>query len=220
MVKLKLGHYKLPTYQHKTAQKLRQRYFGNFEVTAVHSPTAIELALPAYMSRVHNVIHPEYIRLGHTNANGSYKKGVERGTGFRDVITAAFDMTTEYGIDEIVAHRHVGTPSDGSIEYLIRWENCSNLQVTWEPQAALIHAPRKVTAYQRRQRVLQNARDAVEYVTPVDMQCSAAMLVKKSTGEGQPAAGRCVNDYRYLNLNTATASSSMLNDPRRLGAKF
>ena len=117
----------------------------------MHSPTAIELALPAYMSRVHNVIHPEYIRLGHTNANGSYKKGVERGTGFRDVITAAFDMTTEYGIDEIVAHRHVGTPSDGNIEYLIRWENCSNLQVTWEPQAALIHAPRKVTAYQRKQ---------------------------------------------------------------------
>lgn len=218
MVKLKLGHYKLPTYQHKTAQKLRQRYFGNFEVTAVHSPTAIELALPAYMSRVHNVIHPEYLRLGHTNANGSYKKGVERGTGFRDIITAAFDMTTEYGVDEIVAHRHVGAPSDGNMEYLVRWENCSNLQVTWEPQSALIHAPRKVTSYQRKQRALQNVRDAEEYVPPVG---SAAILVAKvPPGGGKPTRWRSVNDYRDLNLKMATASASMLNDPRRLGEKF
>ena len=130
-------------------------------------------------------------------------------------------MTTEYGVDEIVAHRHVGAPSDGNMEYLVRWENCSNLQVTWEPQSALIHAPRKVASYQRKQRALQNVRDAEEYVPPVDMQCSAAILVAKaSAGGGQPVAWRSVNDYRYLNLKTATASSSMLNDPRRLGAKF
>ena len=43
---------------------MRQKYFGNLEVVAVHSLTAIELRLPEYMHiRVHPVIHPQDLKL-------------------------------------------------------------------------------------------------------------------------------------------------------------
>ena len=141
VVKLKLGHYKMPEYTVGKASKLRQKYFGNFEVVAVHSLTAIELRLPEYMHiRVHPVIHPQYLKLADRKPDGQFKTGVEKGSGLRELIEGAtgdsgcFDTANGYGVDEIVAHRKVGAPPDEELEYLVRWENCSNLQVTSKPQ--------------------------------------------------------------------------------------
>ena len=39
-----------------------------------------------------------------------------------------------------MAHRKVGAPPDEELEYLVRWENCSNLQVIWEPTSSLLYA--------------------------------------------------------------------------------
>ena len=41
VVKLKLGHYKMPKYRVGKASKLRQKYFGNFEVVAVHTAVCV-----------------------------------------------------------------------------------------------------------------------------------------------------------------------------------
>jgi hypothetical protein len=127
VVKLKLGHYKMPEYMVGKASKLRQKYFGNFAVVAVHSPTAIELRLPEYMHiRVHPVIHPQYLMLAERKSDGQFKTGVEKGSGLRELIegamgdTGSFDTANGYGVEEIVAHRKVGIPPDEVLEYLIR----------------------------------------------------------------------------------------------------
>ena len=51
-----------------------------------------------------------------------------------------------------MAHRKVGVPPDEALEYLIRWENRSNLQVTWEPTSSLLFAPKKLRQYHKKDR--------------------------------------------------------------------
>ena len=62
--------------------------------------------------------------------------------------------------DEIVAHRKVGAPPDEELEYLVRWENCSNLQVTWEPTSSLLYASKKLKQYHKKEREIRVAAEA------------------------------------------------------------
>lgn len=199
VVKLKLGHYKMPEYTVGKASKLRQKYFGNFEVVAVHSLTAIELRLPEYMHiRVHPVIHPQYLKLSDRKPDGQFKTGVEKGSGLRELIEGAtgdsgcFDTANGYGVDEIVAHRKVGAPPDEELEYLVRWENCSNLQVTWEPTSSLLYASKKLKQYHKKEREIRVAAEA-------------------TNGLG---------DAPSLAFIETDLAALMLSDPARLGVKI
>ena len=203
VVKLKLGHYKMPEYMVGKASKLRQRYFGNFEVVAVHSPNAIEIHLPKYMHvRVHPVIHPQYLRLAERKSNGQFVTGVEKGSGLRELIEGAagqvgcFDTADGYGVDEIVAHRKVGVPPDERLEYLVRWENCSNLQVTWEPTDSLLFAPQKLKKYHKKERELRMEAEAAE--------------ARAQAPHMGPSSAFITTDLAAL----------MLSDPARLGVKL
>ena len=49
-VRLKLDHIQLPVWSVSKCKKLRGKYFGPFPVVAVHSPIAIELRLPKWLS--------------------------------------------------------------------------------------------------------------------------------------------------------------------------
>ena len=181
---------------------MRQKYFGNLEVVAVHSLTAIELRLPEYMHiRVHPVIHPQYLKLADRKPDGQFKTGIEKGSGLRELIEGAtgesgcFDTANGYGVDEIVAHRKVGAPPDEQLEYLVRWENCSNLQVTWEPVGSLLYASKQLKQYHKKEREIRVAAEASGSELGMD---------------AAPKRGFIETDLAAL----------MLSDPARLGAKL
>ena len=61
-----------------------------------------------------------------------------------------------------MAHRKVGVPPDEHLEYLVRWENCSNLQVTWEPTDSLLFASQKLKKYHKMEREMRLEAEAAE----------------------------------------------------------
>ena len=81
-----------------------------------------------------------------------------------------------------MAHRKVGIPPDEVLEYLIRWENCSNLQVTWEPTRSLLFAPKKLKLYHKKEREIrlaaaaEHSRELSTFTTPGRTDVAALML--------------------------------------------
>jgi hypothetical protein len=62
-VRLSLEHLTLPVWAVAKCHKLRGKYFGAFQVVAVHSPIAIELRLPSWLhSSIHPVFHAMYLK--------------------------------------------------------------------------------------------------------------------------------------------------------------
>ena len=68
------------------------------------------------------------------------------------------------------------------MKYWIRWENCSNLQVTWEPTSSLLFAPRKLKQYHKKEREIrmaaaaENSRELSTFTVFVQTDLAALML--------------------------------------------
>ena len=112
---------------------------GHWKVLQVHSDGAARVDMPAYLSQVHPVIHPSFLRR-------SAKAGTESVDGQR--LDGATDLAglfdrPEFGVKEILAHRMLRK----KLQYLVRWEGCSYLQSTWEDAASLAKAPKVVKTY-------------------------------------------------------------------------
>jgi hypothetical protein len=174
-----LSHYKFAADALGPAKKLRQKFAGSFPVVAVHSPSAIEIRLPAYAhGRIHPVIHPMYLKLA---SNRSVQKG------FRQVVDRHFDPS--YPVEAIVAHRR----QNGRLEYLVQWEGCGLLQSTWEPEDNLVTAQRVRDRYWQRSQQRQ-----LEHAT---------LSPPSTTGPSLPGTDELSSSY--LTTLSATASISL-----------
>ena len=138
-VRLSLEHLKLPVWAVAKCHKLRGKYFGAFQVVAVHSPIAIELRLPSWLhSSIHPVFHAMYLK---PSTTASADRGMKK--LLQDVFEPA-----DYEVQVILAHRSRAAGT----EFLVQWMGCSYLQSTWEPEAGLAHAQRHLSAYRDKSR--------------------------------------------------------------------
>ena len=80
--------------------------------------------------------------------------------------------------------------------YLVRWENCSNLQVTWEPTDSLLFAPQKLKKYHKKEREMRLEAEAAE------------------------ADAQAPHTGISMAFITTDLASLMLSDPARLGVKL
>ena len=141
-VRLSLEHLTLPVWAVAKCRKLRGKYFGAFQVVAVHSPIAIELRLPSWLhSNIHPVFHAMYLKPS-TTASAD--------RGMKQILQDIFEPA-DYEVDGILAHRSRG----GLTEFLVQWTGCSYLQSTWEPEAGLVHAQRHLSTYRNKTRQVE-----------------------------------------------------------------
>ena len=75
------------------------------------------------------------------------------------------------------------------------WENCSNLQVTWEPTSSLLYASKKLKQYHKKEREIRVAAEAAD----------------STNGLG---------DAPSLAFIETDLAALMLSDPARLGVKL
>ena len=133
-VRISLEHMQLPVWTVAKCHKLRGKYFGAFEVESVHSPVAIRVKLPGWLSaNIHPVFHPMHLKPTTSAALD---------VGIRNRLSSVFEPE-DYEVSGILAHRKRGPHT----EFLVQWVGCSYLQSTWEPESGLAHAQRCLTAY-------------------------------------------------------------------------
>jgi hypothetical protein len=56
------------------------------------------------------------------------------------------ESDTEYGVEAILGKR---ADSEGSVEYLVKWENCSSEQNSWEPESSMEHCQETVREFEQ-----------------------------------------------------------------------
>ena len=61
-VKVSMEHLKLPIHSLDGAKKLRGKFVGHWKVLQVHSDGAVHVDMPDYLSQVHPVLHPSFLR--------------------------------------------------------------------------------------------------------------------------------------------------------------
>ena len=115
---------------------------GHWKVLQVHSDGAVHVDMPDYLSQVHPVLHPSFLRR-------SAKVGTEDMSGRRldggTDLKGLFDRP-EFGVKEIFGEQAHRTQRK-KLQYLVRWEGCSYLQSTWEDATSLATAPKVIKAY-------------------------------------------------------------------------
>ena len=114
-------------------RKLAPRWVGPFSISAVVSPVAFRVALPAEYGRVHPVFHVSYLRPHLGPAPPSPPAPLPL-----DDVAAG-----EYEVEDILDSR-IGR---SGTEYLVKWLGYPVFESTWEPARHLAHAPAIVSAY-------------------------------------------------------------------------
>ena len=105
--------------------KLRQRWFGPFEILSVLSDTTVKLKLPQSY-RVHNVFNTSALKLYHRDTSPG-----RRPPPPPPVIDA--DGNERYIVEKVVSDRRYR----GNSQYLVKWQGY--IDPTWEPMDNLLN---------------------------------------------------------------------------------
>jgi hypothetical protein len=125
----------------RTLQSLRT---GPYPIIEVVSPVAYRLALPHNM-RIHPVIHVS--KLIPYNEPGIFpQRPVARPPPAPTII----DGEEEYEVEQILDKRIQRKGKRQIVKYLVRWKGYTEAHDSWEPQANLKNAQRKVAEFEKK----------------------------------------------------------------------
>ncbi|KAJ9504731.1 hypothetical protein QJQ45_009421, partial [Haematococcus lacustris] len=119
------GHTKNMRLKPGKARKLLPRFVGPFKVLGLVCQVAVNLQLPASMSRLHPVFHVSLIK-PYTGTD----------VGFMPPPVEWLDEEPVYYVERLLDHRHVHAGK--AKEYLVQWEGYDADHNTWEPRSNLV----------------------------------------------------------------------------------
>ncbi|KAJ9515219.1 hypothetical protein QJQ45_002355 [Haematococcus lacustris] len=116
------------------ARKLLPRFVGPFKVLDLVGQVAVNLQLPASMSRLHPVFHVSLIK-PYTGTD----------VGFMPPPVEWLDEEPVYYVERLLDHRHVHAGK--AKEYLVQWEGYDADHNTWEPRSNLVGCDKILAEY-------------------------------------------------------------------------
>ncbi|KAJ9533906.1 hypothetical protein QJQ45_026997 [Haematococcus lacustris] len=116
------------------APKLLPRFVGPFKVLDLVGQVAVNLQLPAFMSRLHPVFHVSLIK-PYTGTD----------VGFMPPPVEWLDEEPVYYVERLLDHRHVHAGK--AKEYLVQWEGYDADHNTWEPRSNLVGCDKILAEY-------------------------------------------------------------------------
>ncbi|KAJ9534627.1 hypothetical protein QJQ45_002914 [Haematococcus lacustris] len=116
------------------ARKLLPRFVGPFKVLGLVGQVAVNLQLPASMSRLHPVFHVSLIK-PYTGTD----------VGFMPPPVEWLDEEPVYYVERLLDHRHVHAGK--AKEYLVQWEGYDAHHNTWEPRSNLVGCDKILAEY-------------------------------------------------------------------------
>ncbi|KAJ9516138.1 hypothetical protein QJQ45_024566 [Haematococcus lacustris] len=116
------------------ARKLLPRFVGPFKVLGLVGQVAVNLQLPASMSRLHPVFHVSLIK-PYTGTD----------VGFMPPPVEWLDEEPVYYVERLLDHRHVHAGK--AKEYLVQWEGYDADHNTWEPRSNLVCCDKILAEY-------------------------------------------------------------------------
>ncbi|KAJ9511436.1 hypothetical protein QJQ45_029906 [Haematococcus lacustris] len=116
------------------ARKLLPRFVGPFKVLGLVGQVAVNLQLPASMSRLHSVFHVSLIK-PYTGTD----------VGFMPPPVEWLDEEPVYYVERLLDHRHVHAGK--AKEYLVQWEGYDVDHNTWEPRSNLVGCDKILAEY-------------------------------------------------------------------------
>ncbi|KAJ9524855.1 hypothetical protein QJQ45_003021 [Haematococcus lacustris] len=116
------------------ARKLLPRFVGPFKVLDLVGQVAVNLQLPASMSRLHPVFHLSLIK-PYTGTD----------VGFMPPPVEWLDEEPVYYVERLLDHRHVHAGK--AKEYLVQWEGYDAHHNTWEPRSNLVGCDKIMAEY-------------------------------------------------------------------------
>ncbi|KAJ9523575.1 hypothetical protein QJQ45_007252 [Haematococcus lacustris] len=177
------------------ARKLLPRFVGPFKVLGLVGQVAVNLQLPASMSRLHPVFHVSLIK-PYTGTD----------VGFMPPPVEWLDEEPVYYVERLLDHRHVHAGK--AKEYLVQWEGYDADHNTWEPRSNLVGCDKILAEY--------NAAHNLNGSSP-----SSELIILHGTFAGHPArfmvdsgaTGNIVSQ-QYLMRNGLHLATTL--SPRRL----
>ena len=135
------SHITLPAWSVEKVHKLRNKFFGPWEVVKVWSPQAVELKIPKrLLPRMHRVIHPKYLK--------KWTPGGEARVLVPDIDAALAESPIM--VEEILGQREYYSKR----QYLVRWAGWSTSEATWEGEDELLENPKLALYLSRKARVM------------------------------------------------------------------
>ncbi|KAJ9520659.1 hypothetical protein QJQ45_007454 [Haematococcus lacustris] len=116
------------------ARKLLPRFVGPFKVLDLVGQVAVNLQLPASMSRLHPVFHVSLIK-PYTGTD----------VGFMPPPVEWLDEELVYYVERLLDHRHVHAGK--AKEYLVQWEGYDADHNTWEARSNLVGCDKILAEY-------------------------------------------------------------------------
>ncbi|KAJ9520387.1 hypothetical protein QJQ45_000129 [Haematococcus lacustris] len=116
------------------ARKLLPRFVGPFKVLDLVGQVAVNLQLPASMSRLHPVFYVSLIK-PYTGTD----------VGFMPPPVEWLDEEPVYYVERLLDHRHVHAGK--AKEYLVQWEGYDADHNTWEPRSNLVGCDKILAEY-------------------------------------------------------------------------
>lgn len=120
---LKLQPYRQNTIHRRNNQKLAKRYFGPFKITVVVGKVAYQLQLPRG-ARIHNVVHISQLKAFH----GQLPQEQHLPDWLQSINP---DEPTAQLPEAIINKRMVKKNNAATVQYLVKWHNCSIEDATW-----------------------------------------------------------------------------------------
>jgi hypothetical protein len=135
-VLLSAQHINNPVDRNRPTRKLTPRYLGPYTISAIISPTAYKLDLPATL-RIHPVFHVSKLKL--------YKESEEFLRATPPPPITLPNNSEEYEVEIILDKRTL----KGKVQYLVKWIGYPLHDATWEPTNHLKNAQQMVKDFER-----------------------------------------------------------------------
>ena len=139
------------------APKLSQRFIGPFTIRRVVSDVAYELILPVSM-KIHPVFHISKLRK-HIDGTQLFPSRPTQENN-RPTSTEQIDGEDAWEVERIVKKRErkIGRSKKVVVEYLVKWKDYGDWEMTWEPASNLREAQETVREFEQRQGQNQTAQ--------------------------------------------------------------
>ncbi|KAJ9533760.1 hypothetical protein QJQ45_026845, partial [Haematococcus lacustris] len=172
------------------ARKLLPRFVGPFKVLGLVGQVAVNLQLPASMSRLHPVFHVSLIK-PYTGTD----------VGFMPPPVEWLDEEPVYYVERLLDHRHVHAGK--AKEYLVQWEGYDADHNTWEPRSNLVGCDKILAEYN----AAHNLNDAEE-APPAKPVTTDTKAVANSSDGAKQALIQSIQATRSSNSLTVVQAMS------------
>ncbi|KAJ9509499.1 hypothetical protein QJQ45_001949 [Haematococcus lacustris] len=201
------------------ARKLLPRFVGPFKVLDLVGQVAVNLQLPASMSRLHPVFHVSLIK-PYTGTD----------VGFMPPPVEWLDEEPVYYVERLLDHRHVHAGK--AKEYLVQWEGYDADHNTWEPRSNLVGCDKILAEYNAAHnlkstkqaqklwpdRILALAYGAAGFSGSGSIGCRGvpvSQMQKEAVKQFRPERVVLVDEFRTSRVSSAdnTPSETLLDTP-------